>query len=151
VISLGYPADEQAWLDRVSRIYVGADRRLAWSSLFFEDTFDQPLGPSQAEIFKEPLELVRLGPSASNKQPWRILHRDDQWHFYIQRSTSYSRPVIRSLLGFSDLQRIDLGIAMAHFDLGAREQGLNGSWSHSDPGIADEGRNLEYNVSWSSH
>ena len=34
----------------------------------------------------------------------------------------------------ADLQRVDMGIAMCHFELSANEAGHNGQWTIADPG-----------------
>jgi len=148
VASLGYPADQTAWVDRVTRLYAGADHRLPWGDLFFSDQFGIPLTPEDTGVFKNPLELVRLAPSASNKQPWRIVKIGHAWHFYIFRNRKYPPPVFDYLLNLADLQRIDLGIAMSHFELSAREQGLNGSWHNQDPGISLPDPLIEYSITW---
>jgi nitroreductase len=67
-------------------------------------------------------EAVRLGPSALNKQPWRILRRQGdnndatllRFHFYDWANSSYSH--------------IDLGIAMAHWEIAAQQKNLPGHW-----------------------
>jgi hypothetical protein len=148
IIALGYPADSKGWFERLTRSYAGADRRYPWEKLFFRDDFNHPLQPSDAGPYQESLELVRLAPSASNKQPWRIVHLDRCWHFYLQRTRNYPPPVFDFLLGLADLQRIDLGIAMAHFALSAQERGLTGSWQRQDPDIPQPDPRLEYNISW---
>lgn len=148
VTSLGYPSDHKGWLDRTTRVYAGADRRLAWDVLFFTDNWDTPLSEGKAEAFLEPLQLVRLAPSASNKQPWRLLRTGDIWHFYLQRTPNYPTPVFGQLLGIADLQRIDMGIAIAHFDLAVAEKGLSGKWIADDPKLEDLDQPREYILSW---
>jgi nitroreductase len=150
VVSIGYPADHQAWMDRMSRNYADADSRLSWQVLFSGDTFGNPLTPHQAGEYREPLELVRLAPSASNKQPWRILRRNNLWHFYLQRTKNYPSPLADLILGLADLQRIDLGIAMAHFELGAQALNLNGEWVREDPELPSTNPSLVYTQSWKS-
>ncbi|MBU4444830.1 MAG: hypothetical protein L6422_01520 [Candidatus Marinimicrobia bacterium] len=46
-----------------------------------------------------------------------------------------------------DLQRVDIGIAMCHFELSARELQLSGHWQAVDPGIAHP-EGTEYILSW---
>ena len=150
VISIGYPADQKAWLDRISRIYAGADRRLPWQELFYIDTFHQPMSHSQAAQYREPLELVRLAPSASNRQPWRILKRGSLLHFYLKRTKNYPPPFFDFLLGLADLQRIDMGIAMAHFELSAQELGIKGNWIMDEPDFRSEMTGFEYSATWQS-
>ncbi len=148
VISIGYPADQKAWMDRISRIYAGADRRLPWNEIFFTDTFTQPLPHAQAGQFQKPLELVRLAPSASNKQPWRILKRGDLFHFFLKRTKNYPSPLFKSLLGLADLQRIDMGIVMAHFEISAQEMGLIGDWIMDKPDLPFETSELDFIATW---
>jgi nitroreductase len=148
VASLGYPANQTAWVDRVTRLYAGADHRLPWSKLFFINHFGTSLTPEDAGIYKNPVELVRLAPSASNKQPWRIVKVGKAWHFYLFRNRRYPPPVVNFLLNLADLQRVDLGIAMSHFELSAREKGLSGNWHNQDPGISLSNPLMEYSITW---
>ena len=92
--------------------------------------------------------MVRLGPSASNKQPWRILRIGRSWHFYLQRTPNYREGFLYRMFTQADLQRIDMGIAMCHFELTARELGLPGMWVNTNPGIDKLDDLTEYIVSW---
>jgi len=148
VASLGYPADQTAWVDRVTRLAAGANHRLPWGDLFFSNQFGTPLTPEDTGAYKNPLELVQLAPSASNKQPWRIIKQGDQWHFFIQRTRKYPLTAFKILINSADLQRVDLGIAMSHFELSAREQGLRGTWHKQDPGISLPDPLIEYSITW---
>jgi nitroreductase len=148
VASIGYPANGQAWIDRASRLYAGADHRLTWEELFFTDNFGDPLSKELSEDYAEPLEAVRLAPSASNRQPWRILRSGKNWHFYLKRTPNYPSPLFDFLIGLADLQRIDLGIAMSHFELSALELGLQGHWIFTDPGFYLPDEYLEYTATW---
>ena len=47
-----------------------------------------------------------------------------------------------------DIQRVDLGIAMAHFELAARQSGLPGKWAVAEPPIRKPDELTEYAVSW---
>jgi hypothetical protein len=93
--------------------------------------------------------MVRLGPSASNKQPWQIIRIGSDWHFYLKRTPHYRDGRVNKVLNISDLQRVDIGIAMCHFELTARELGLNGKWLTRvvDTDIPKD--EVEYVVSWS--
>ncbi len=85
---------------------------------------------------------LRLAPSASNKQPWRVLRDDSSgdFHFYLSRALGYT------LLRGISLQDIDMGIAMCHFELTARELGITGKWMVDDN--APKSESLDYIVSW---
>jgi nitroreductase len=121
---------------------------LPWEKLFFHRRFSVPLTREEAGGYATPLELVRLGPSASNKQPWRIVKDGNVWHFYLQRTKGYGGGLISNLLKGADLQRIDMGIAMSHFELAARELGLSGKWTTREAAIEKPDVLTEYTVSW---
>jgi nitroreductase len=92
-----------------------------------------------------------MAPSASNKQPWRIVRRGRDWHFYLQRTKGYGKgSAIFVMLRLADLQRVDLGIAMCHFELAARELGLEGAWALDEPAVGPLGRGVEYTATWRS-
>ena len=46
------------------------------------------------------------------------------------------------------MQRVDMGIAMSHFELTANELGLKGTWVIQEPKIEKPDRLTEYTVSW---
>ena len=124
-------------------------RRLAAAALFFDGRFGRPLAGGEAGVYDEPLAAVRLAPSASNKQPWRLVREGERWHFYLQRTRGYGKgSLIYRLLGLADLQRVDMGIAMCHFELTALEAGLAGRWLAAEPAIAKPDEGCEYIVSW---
>ena len=105
--------------------------------------------PVAGDPFAAVLEGVRMAPSASNKQPWRIVRRGRDWHFYLQRTKGYGKgSAIFVMLRLADLQRVDLGIAMCHFELVAREHGLAGIWVARDPGLQLPGKDAEYVATW---
>ena len=89
------------------------------------------------------LDCVRFGPSASNNQPWRIVRQSSQsaFHFYLKRTWGYDKFNARI-----DLQRVDIGIAMCHFELAVRDIGLTGRWAGANPGL--ETGTAEYIISW---
>ena len=71
--------------------------------------------------------MVRLAPSAGNKQPWRAIVDGDRVHFYEQKSMKDSP--------LGDIQKVDIGIALAHFDLTMSENSMSGDFAFSDPEI----------------
>lgn len=129
VSPLGYPAGKMSLREVMMRRGVGADRRMKFEELFFNGSFDMPLSEAAAGTFTEPLEMVRWAPSAVNKQPWRVILADGTAHFYEKRSRGYLSPD-----GW-DLQKVDMGIALYHFEYGLRCQGKNPVMSISDPEI----------------
>lgn len=147
VTSVGYVADQPSIVDQLSRRQAGSHRRYAWDRLFFDGQFGAPLAPEAAAAYAEPLEMVRLGPSASNKQPWRVVKGQTAWHFYLRRTPGYLQG-ISGLFVSADLQRVDMGIALCHFEQTAREAGLAGRWALDEPAIEKPGELVEYTASW---
>ncbi len=129
VSTLGYPAEKMTLRETVMRKGIKADSRFDFEALFFEGSFDKPLSESSAGRLFEALEAVRLAPSAVNKQPWRCVCCDDKVHFYEKRSKGFV-----SEDGW-DLQRIDVGIALCHFELAAKECGIDVSLEIADPAV----------------
>lgn len=93
--------------------------------------------------YSKVLEAVRLAPSASNKQPWRILKEKDRnvYHIYFSETALYN-----NIFKDVKIQNIDMGIAMSHFELSANEMGLEGAWKDSKPAV--DAADLQYIVSW---
>lgn len=140
VTAVGHVTKERKLRDSI-RHRIRADQRLDWNVLFFDGDFATPLSRTSAADFATALDMVRLAPSASNKQPWRIIKEGDRWHFYCQRTPGYGKgSLLFNLLKLADLQRLDVGIAMCHFDLTARQMGLEGCWINVNPElvVADE-------------
>jgi len=150
VVSIGYIADPEKARKSLIRQFADAHHRLSWEKLFFDRQFGIPLRRENIGKYATPLEMVRLGPSASNKQPWRILKDGSTWHFYLGRTPGYREGFFQLLLNLVDLQRIDMGIAMCHFELTAREAGLKGEWIVEEPEIEKPDGLTEYTVSWKS-
>jgi hypothetical protein len=148
VASVGYIAKKPRRIETLLRRDNGTDRRLPWEELFFEGKFGKPLAHADLGGYKSALEMVRLGPSASNRQPWRVVKDDRAWHFYLRRTPGYRESPLVRLTTVADLQRMDMGIAMSHFELTARELNLEGGWEILEPQIELLDEFTEYTVSW---
>ena len=155
VISLGVPAERRRLIDSAVVSAIRARHRLPPAQLFFDGGFGRILDPRKSALYAQPLEMVRLGPSASNKQPWRIIYskEDKRFHFYLSRHKSYERRWNRNsnrklVSAMADLQKIDMGIAMCHFELTAREMKLKGRWEFKNPEMDLPSSSFEYIVSW---
>ena len=129
---LGYPAGKMSVRETMMRKGIRADERLPFEELFFEGTLDVPLSKEKAGFFAEPLEMVRLAPSAVNKQPWRVIVTDKAAHFYLKRSKGFGGE------NTLDMQKIDLGIALCHFALTAEEAGLHLCFMQNDPMLVQD-------------
>lgn len=132
VSPLGYPAKAPSLRDTMMRRAIKADSRMPFQLLFFDGAFGVPLTEEKAGSLAEPLEMVRWAPSAVNKQPWRVVVDGNAAHFYLKRAKGVSGGAV------VDMQKIDLGIALCHFELAAREKGLDVTFSTSDPGLPTE-------------
>ena len=150
VSPVGVPTGKRSVVDRVIRWGAGSKKRKSWAQLFWDGETAAPLSQERAGQFTTALEMARLAPSASNRQPWRCCKQGQTIHFYLQRFPGY-RAVTPT-----DLQRIDMGIAMAHFDLAMEAAGADGGWRVLDaPVIGDTSTQRpdawqkgEYLVSW---
>ncbi len=145
VTPVGVPADKATIRENIIRWGARSDMRKKWGELFFGNSFTSPMTKKDAGAYEVPLEMVRLAPSASNKQPWRISKTPDEFRFFLKRTEGYIR-----IGNGVDLQRIDIGIAMAHFELACRESGLPGHWVKTDP-ITISPEFGEYCISWKTN
>ena len=144
ITPIGYPSQKQRVIDKALRYAVKADNKKSWEKLFYDASFEVTLTKENAGEWEIPIEMVRRGPSASNKQPWRLVLAEDRTacHFYIEHTPNYS-----SKLGY-DMQLLDMGIAMSQFDLACKELNINGQWVLDDPNIRQSNENVEFIVSW---
>jgi nitroreductase len=143
VTPIGQPGDKKSVVESMMRFAAGSNNRQPWKELFFNESFNSPFEEKFLKEYVEALEAVRLAPSASNKQPWRILKKGKVYHFYLKEKKGYGKA-----LGFN-IQRIDMGIAMCHFEMVLQEAGKQGRWVVEDPQVDPAGiENLEYTVSW---
>lgn len=98
VSPIGFKSEKKRFLESLIKPESRKNNsRKPFGSLFFHNDFSTPLTEKIAGIYAEPLEMVRLGPSANNKQSWRIVLNNNVLHFF--ETSSY---------GFS---AIDMGIA----------------------------------------
>lgn len=129
----GYFGTRKGALDKIIRSIAGSENRKSFDDLFFAENFSQSLSEKQRFAYHYFLEMVRLAPSASNKQPWRIVLTGNVFHFYLKRTPGYRNKFMQS-----DLQRVDMGIAMSHFDMSLTEKFVKHRWVSADPGMATD-------------
>lgn len=142
ITPIGYAENKMRIFEKALRLTAKSNQRKDWSELFYKDSFSSPLKKYMAGELKIPLEMLRLGPSASNKQPWRIILEDQRVHFYLERTPGYGKK-------FSyDIQMIDMGIACCHFDISLKDLGIKGRWEIKEPQIPVKGKNTIYICSW---
>jgi len=148
VSPVGYVASRRTAVDAATRFFARAKRRKPWERIFFDGEFGRPLSHEAAGLYADVLEMVRLAPSASNRQPWRIVKEAgrDVFHLFLRRTAGYS--TVTANVGAGDLQRLDMGIACCHFDLTARELGLAGKWEVLEPPRLKRPERTTYVASW---
>lgn len=142
VSPVGIRKDKPRVLESAMRMVVGANNRKPWQELFFAENASTPLTEENAGQYAVPLEMVRLGPSASNKQPWRIIKANQSFHFFLCRTKGYNFTTY-------DMQKNDLGIAQCHFELAVKELGLKGDWQKG--AFANMPKEWEYIATWVDH
>lgn len=141
VSPLGYEAQKIRMRDKILKAITQNHKRKPWETLFFHENWSTPLTESDAGKLKEVLEMVRIGPSSSNKQPWRIVKKGDDLHLYFHKATA------QKLLGI-DYGINDSGIAMAHVEVAAEALGISGRWTYDeDPALAH--REMQFIARWS--
>jgi hypothetical protein len=154
VTPFGYEGERRALMDRMIRGMAGSRHRRQWNETFFKNDFVTPLSIEEASVYAKPLEMVMIAPSASNKQPWRII-KDKQtklFHLFLQRTKNYNKIP----LGV-DIQTLDIGIAMCHFELTCLELGIEGCWKKLKPeevlaGTSSQlpGNDISYVATWAA-
>ncbi len=147
VIPLGYPEENKRPMEKMIRRLAGSDSRKEWTELFFDSDFTTPLTREAAGDLEAPLEMVRKGPSASNKQPWRVLLSEDRnrLHLYLDESPRYN-----SSLGYP-IQMLDMGIAMCHLEAGFTDPEEGRKWEKANPGLSLPSENMKYIISYNRY
>jgi nitroreductase len=120
----------------------GEPDRKRWEKIFFDGDFYTPISREAAGNYRKSLEMLRLAPSSGNTQPWRIVkeRNRDTFHFFKKCVVSHYEA--------KKLHNIDMGIAMCHFELVSRKNGIRGRWEEVNPLIYPVPRKVEYIISW---
>ena len=111
ICPVGFP-EKQRMFEKVMRFTVGSDKRKPFSELFFENDFNKPLSPESK--FGEALEMLRIAPSSTNSQPWRVLVNGDKVLFYYKPKSPASI--------------LDTGIGICHFIETEKYNGFEGKF-----------------------
>lgn len=107
---VGYGTTKKTFSDKTVRYLAKSDSRKSFDELFFYNNFNTSI---KDETTRELLEYVRKAPSASNKQPWRIvIDEENRANLYLERTPNYGY----GKLGY-DIQMVDMGIALCHYEL----------------------------------
>lgn len=146
ITPIGYPSGKKTFAESMmtatSAVAGNKTRRKKPEELFFDKSFDTPLTLNTCGKYAAVLDAVRVAPSAMNGQPWRIIRdSDNTYHLFLkEKDTMFNH------YGDVKFQRMDMGIAMCHFELATNELGLKGGWKSEKPAL--ESGNPKYIVSW---
>lgn len=134
-------AAKRRMVERVMRRFAKSDTRKPWDELFFDGNFTTPLTLWNAGVYDNALEMVRLAPSATNTQPWRIIKIGNDFHFYAATKLKADA----SELTF---RYIDMGIALCHFHLTCISDKIAGSFKFDDPKLPGCPATYRYIATW---
>ena len=111
---VGYQAEKRTFIDRMIHGKKLSRNRKPFGDLFQYFDVEKPLEETDDSRFTDIMHLVQQGPSASNKQPWRLFvsENHDKIHVYLKRDKEYGQA-----LGY-DMQALDIGICLAHLEVG---------------------------------
>ncbi len=138
ITPVGYKAADKTLREKLGLTFTDGSKRYNFETLFFEESLNNPLIFDPDDPYHQALECVRLAPSAVNKQPWRVIKVGSKYHFYLKREKITGAPKS------TDLQKIDMGIALSHFKMALNELNIRGKWHIHNPNLCD----LEYIISW---
>lgn len=138
---VGYPAAKRSLTETLMRSTMKSASRKEWKELFFLNDFHAPLTKDMAGVYAQPLEMVRLAPSAKNAQPWRVRQTKNAYHFYAVYKPGLSK-------GEEIVKQIDIGISLSHFHQTALELGLTGTFEQMSQEDIKLPENIHYMISW---
>ncbi|URZ14514.1 nitroreductase family protein [Clostridium felsineum] len=138
---IGYAADKRSITESIMRKTMKSDKRKAWEEIFFQDSFEKPLSKEESNMYTKPLEMLRLAPSATNAQPWRIVKKQGSYHFFETHKGNANEDE-------KMIKEVDLGIALSHFHQTALEAGLTGNFEKQSDFAIDIPENTNYIISW---
>ena len=137
VSPVGHPSNKKHIIERLMGAEGNHKSRKSFGSLFYNNSFSTPLTEENAGVYKTPLEMVRIAPSANNSQPWRILLLDNMVHFY------------KCPPSIGNFSAIDMGIALCHFEQSCLELDINGKFEVlSSPANISTPKKYIYVISW---
>ncbi len=115
VTPIGYAVEKKGFQEKSLSAFVRSHRRRPLAALV-----DRPISEPWME---KALEAARVSPSAVNRQPWRFQIKKNEV-IVLTDSRRSASPISK---------RLDCGIAMLHFELGARAAGVSGRWEFLQP------------------
>ena len=124
ITPVGYATSSRGIGERIIRAGAGSKKRKGWDELFFDAETLAPANPDCLGSKAQWIEMLRIAPSASNNQPWRILFTDGRLDIFLNRKKGYQK-----MFNDVDIQMLDIGIAMSHLQLTADNDNTAVNWS----------------------
>ena len=124
---VGFRALKRTMIERFVRNSAESDNRKIFDEMFKDYNTLEPLNDTFENPIMQCLDLVRKGPSASNKQPWRAYLDNDIVHFYLKRTQRYPSDSFPY-----DIQALDIGIAISNFTVGLEYFDFEYTYFHND-------------------
>lgn len=138
---IGYAAAKKSLTENLMRKSMKSDKRKPWEEIFFLDSFGNSLSKEEAGEYAKSLEMLRLAPSATNAQPWRVVKAQGAYHFFISYKSNTKPEEIM-------IKKVDLGIALSHFHQIALENGFTGAFEKQTDLNMNIPDNTDYVISW---
>lgn len=116
IMPFGVPSGKERLVEKLTHFFMKSRDRKP-----FDETFE---GVDKNSVFREPLEMMRLAPSAYNRQPWRaVVDGNSVWFYQV--------PSHNSLIG--------VGNGLANFYLTLKYNGKEGTFSKPTDAPSREG------------
>lgn len=114
VTPIGYAKEKSSFASSMISTFLGSTKRKSLQEI------SSGLDSLTPKWISDGIEAARIAPSAINKQPW---------HFKINENSV----VVSIAKGHENNKlspRLDCGIAMIHFEIGAKYHGISGEWEY---------------------
>ncbi len=129
---VGISLEKRVFTDKLVRFIAKSAKRKSHEQLFFSHSEEEGAAPLDMAAAEEPLttvlETVRLAPSASNRQPWRIIVQKGFIHLYWNFDEKYN-----GAMKSFNIQALDMGIALCHIHKSSEELKPGGDFTFTDP------------------
>jgi hypothetical protein len=141
IVIIGYEGKSSLG-DKVLKFSVKSSKRKEWDQLFFAENLSTPLKPKSSGFYEDALEMLRLAPSSGNTQPWRVImdHNGKSFHFF--------KKIVSPKYESMGLHDVDMGIALAHFELIAKQYRISGKWERIQNIFQPITDDIKYMISW---
>ncbi len=136
ILPIGYASDKLRFTEKLVKRITKPRNRKSFADVFF--TKEMESYNDMNSPYMKALEMVRIGPSAINKQPWRLIIEGDLCHFYdVSKGSDINK-----------FNSLDVGIAAYHLHATLEEEGFKGQFINKNPNIKNLEDNMQYYCSY---